>query len=81
MSEASSRHQCRRCGGELERGYAQLHGTLAGFLLYGLSYTHLYATPDQDSSDAGVFMQWKERCVAYHCLGCGTLVITPHEWV
>jgi hypothetical protein len=37
MSEASSRHQCRRCGGELERGYAQVHGTLAGFLLYGLS--------------------------------------------
>jgi len=73
-------HTCRRCGGRLQRGYAQIHGTFGGFLMVGLSYTHLFFSPDSDPPMESVVLFWKERHVAFKCLGCGAFIVTPHTW-
>lgn len=78
MSERSpNERKCRRCGGRLQRGRVQIHGTLVGFLLIGLSYTHLFFTPASDPEGETVVLPWKARQIAYRCLGCGALAVTP----
>jgi DNA-directed RNA polymerase subunit RPC12/RpoP len=73
-------HRCRRCDGEFERGYVQIHGTALGFLFVGWSYVKFFFKPDNGRTPETPFLGWRQKHVAYRCLGCGDMVVTPHLW-
>jgi len=67
--------RCPRCGGtSLETGDARVHGTLPGFLVFGLSLQHLWFRPDGGGREELVQRSLARRS-AILCRDCGTLIL------
>jgi hypothetical protein len=64
---------CPYCGSQMNVGKAKIQGTFWGFLLFGLSYQHLYyETPDGTEN---LIMKSRAQKEAYLCNNCEGLFI------
>lgn len=63
---------CPLCNAKMANGYASLHGTLRGFLLFGLSREHLWF---QNGEKEELVLKSKAGSDAFRCNECGTLVL------
>lgn len=67
---------CPDCGGPLEKGLATVHGTLLGFLAFGLSHQHLWFQPaDRPRSAEQVVLASGSFAPASRCGNCGLVAI------
>jgi hypothetical protein len=66
--------RCPICEGELEQGTVRVHGTLLGFLFFGLSYQRCWfrssATGKEDLA-----VHWSKSHAACRCRACGLLMV------
>ena len=72
---------CIRCGGELTRGKAKVHGTAYGFLLFGFSWSKLFFAPDGDSKSEFVLASQGRGLEAFECSKCRSIELTGSQWV
>ncbi len=75
---------CPYCDCGMESGHVEVHGTDLGFLVVGLSYSHLWFKTDSGAEEIAVphksrFARRHAPCTsqpqAYSCGSCGSLVI------
>lgn len=64
---------CPACGGEVEAGHVEIHGTFWGFVFVGFSYQHCWFVPEGRREEIALRTDEKRR--AHRCAKCGTLVI------
>lgn len=69
--------ECPICGKDMEAGKVTLHGTLLGYLLFGLSYQHCWFKPAQGNPKGNVIVPWLSNRVACRCESCGFVGIKP----
>lgn len=81
MTDVSTTPICIRCGGRTERGKARVRGTLAGVVLRGASHTHVFFTPDEPPATEVPVMPQSRSLVAYRCVECATVEVTPTPWL
>lgn len=72
--------KCGSCGGNLLRGYVHVHGTLWGFVLFGVSWHDLYFVPECTPADRQPILPFRSKAAAYRCLGCGMVAVTRERW-
>jgi len=71
--------RCKACHGEMVRGYAHIHGLFFTFFAVGPG-TATLRFEDRDHKDRTEVLGDGAKQVAFRCLGCGAIVITPHQW-
>jgi hypothetical protein len=64
---------CPKCGGEVEVGHVEIHGTFWGFVFVGFSYQHCWFVPAGRTEE--IVLRTEEKQEACRCTKCGTLVI------
>jgi hypothetical protein len=73
--------RCDQCGGELQRGYAQVHSTLASFLTFwGFSWHNLYFVPEASPRSVLRVALFRQKRVAFRCPACNVVAVTPLKW-
>ncbi len=73
-----SREICHRCGGKLERGSAHIGDRAPGLISFLPWRTQLYFQPKDPTLEEIRFLAWPKKHTAFHCLGCGGVVVTKH---
>jgi hypothetical protein len=68
---------CPACGIPMTPGSATIHGTLVGFLFFGMSSQHLYFQDEQGETR----IMRSNGAPAYRCRECGTVVILDDDWL
>ena len=64
---------CPQCGGSVEAGQVEIHGTFWGFVFVGLSHQQCWFRPAGRKEE--IALGSEEKRVACRCTRCGTLVI------
>ncbi|MCT4644600.1 MAG: PF20097 family protein [Carboxylicivirga sp.] len=64
--------ECPYCKGKLETGQA-IHGTVGGFLLFGLSYQNLYFKPESEKEIK--ILGSNGSTSALRCEDCGIVIL------
>ena len=72
---------CIRCGGELSRGKAKVHGTAIGFIIRGWSWTKLFFAPDGNSRSEFELASQGRGLEAFECSKCDSIELTRNQWV
>jgi hypothetical protein len=70
---------CKACSGKLIRGYAHIHGLAITLFAVGPGTAVLRFGSFDRGKEVDVLAD-NDKQVAFRCLGCGAIVITPHEW-
>ena len=65
--------ECPYCKGKLKTGQANIHGTVGGFLLFGLSYQNLYFKPESEKEIK--VLGSNGSTPALRCDNCGIVVL------
>jgi hypothetical protein len=72
---------CKKCGGELQQGYAQVHSTLISFLTFwGLSWHNLYFVADSSPGKVRRVAFFRQVRTAFRCPRCNIVAVTPLKW-
>lgn len=65
---------CPTCSKEMQRGFAEIHGTPMGFMFFGLSYKHLFFSA-VGSDEEQVIVDNDDKVLTHYCRYCRTTVM------
>ncbi len=65
--------RCPACGGTVESGHVEIHGTFWGALFVGFSHQHCWFVPDGRAEE--IALRTDDKRKACRCTQCGILVI------
>ena len=71
---------CPKCQEPMWRGRAQVHGTVAGFLLVGLSWMKLFFRSDSSPREVLPILAPGGRHEAFYCPRCRSCLVTSAPW-
>jgi hypothetical protein len=66
--------KCPNCEKEMQRGFSEIHSPPGGFLVFGLSYQHLFFTP-VGSEDEKIIVDNSDKVLTDFCRYCKTAVL------
>ena len=74
------RMTCPECGGQMVPGRLRVKGSLAGLLLVGMSWQHLWWSDPDESRDSRqkVIVSGNQR-PAVRCIDCGMIAFAPFD--
>lgn len=65
--------ECYNCNGNLKKGNARIHGTIGGFLIFGLSHENLYFKADDEKEIK--ILGSGGTTPALRCTNCGIVIL------
>jgi hypothetical protein len=69
---------CSACGGQMVTGRLRVKGTVGGFLLFGMSWQHLWWSDPEESRDSRQkVIESGDHRPAQRCLSCGMIAFAP----
>ncbi|MFK5924851.1 MAG: PF20097 family protein [Verrucomicrobiota bacterium] len=69
--------KCPRCKNDMAKGEAAVHGTLGGFMLFGLSHQHLWFFKGHKDE---LVLPSNQEAAAYRCADCKLTVIDGESY-
>jgi len=77
MNPTPQPKSCPLCGGETERGSVSVHGTILGFLFYGLSLQHCWFEGPVGKQE--IVLGSRTRRPGFRCRACGFVGMFGNE--
>lgn len=72
--------QCPNCNNIMRGGKVEIHGTVGGFFVFGLSHQHLWFEPSDGSYKEKIVLESNGNSKASFCDKCKTIILETREY-